>query len=274
MLEAECHVLDKRIATILSKTDCELHDNPFYRYVGRLRYINKLEQNKKTLIHKMKHTTSTPTEVATLERLTQSIQDSKKNATLGVLEGPVTANLDSVLQRHNIKVQAYHGRSFVGNHCHAYLQPHINDDICQSVVEKASELTSCNNNYHRAQVIAQKFSRLNSLFAEVHKAVSHGRPIPASEHHHIEESICQYMLFYRTHFRRVLPKMHMLEDHVLPWIRRWGTGMALHGEQGGESIHAEFNIQSSIAGGLKDGVRLWIILRKKILIFFTQNGRV
>ena len=33
----------------------------------------------------------------------------------------------------------------------------------------------------------------------------------------------------------------MLEDHVVPFIKKWGAGLGLYGEQGGESIHAEFN---------------------------------
>lgn len=36
----------------------------------------------------------------------------------------------------------------------------------------------------------------------------------------------------------VLPKMHILEDHVVPWLKRWHIGSGLMGEQGAESIHA------------------------------------
>ena len=51
------------------------------------------------------------------------------------------------------------------------------------------------------------------------------------------------MLCYRESFpwATVLPKMHMLEDHVVPWLRMWGVGLGLMGEQGAESIHAYFN---------------------------------
>ena len=37
----------------------------------------------------------------------------------------------------------------------------------------------------------------------------------------------------------VTPKLHLLEDHMVPWIS--GVGFGLMGEQGTESIHAEFN---------------------------------
>ena len=39
----------------------------------------------------------------------------------------------------------------------------------------------------------------------------------------------------------VLPKMHFLEEHVVPWIRKWKIGFGFMGEQGAESIHAYFN---------------------------------
>ncbi len=35
--------------------------------------------------------------------------------------------------------------------------------------------------------------------------------------------------------------MHMLEEHVIPWLLRWHVGFGLLGEQGIESIHAHFN---------------------------------
>ena len=33
----------------------------------------------------------------------------------------------------------------------------------------------------------------------------------------------------------------MLEDHILPWIKKWRVGCGMMGEQGAESLHAQFN---------------------------------
>ncbi len=52
------------------------------------------------------------------------------------------------------------------------------------------------------------------------------------------------MLYYRTTFpdASVIVKMHLLQDHMVPFLRRWhGVGFGLLGEQGSESIHADFN---------------------------------
>ncbi len=56
----------------------------------------------------------------------------------------------------------------------------------------------------------------------------------------LESHITEFLKFYREKFpsATILPKMHVLEDHFIPWIRRWRLGSGLMGEQGAESIHA------------------------------------
>ncbi len=51
------------------------------------------------------------------------------------------------------------------------------------------------------------------------------------------------MDFYRDSFPHatVTPKLHMLEDHVVPFLEKWGVGLGFLGEHGAESIHARFN---------------------------------
>ena len=55
-----------------------------------------------------------------------------------------------------------------------------------------------------------------------------------------EKDRASFMAFYRKNFPQatVLPKMHILEDHTIPWLRRWHVGAGLMGKQGAESIHA------------------------------------
>ncbi len=58
-----------------------------------------------------------------------------------------------------------------------------------------------------------------------------------------ERNIRRSLQFYRIEFpdARIPPKIHMLEEHMVPWIRRWEIGTWFHSEQGAESIHAVFN---------------------------------
>ena len=62
------------------------------------------------------------------------------------------------------------------------------------------------------------------------------------------------MGYYRSQFptATVTPKLHMLEEHVVPWIKRWGVGFGLLGEQGAESIHAYFNSLKRTYSGIPD----------------------
>ncbi len=56
-------------------------------------------------------------------------------------------------------------------------------------------------------------------------------------------NIKKFMAYYRRSFPEatVTPKLHMLEEHVVPQLRQWKTGYGFLGEQGAESIHAAIN---------------------------------
>ena len=65
------------------------------------------------------------------------------------------------------------------------------------------------------------------------------------------------MAYYRSQFSTstVTPKLHMLEDHVVPWMKRWGVRFGLLGEQGAESIHAHFNSLKRTYSGIPDSLQ-------------------
>ena len=41
-----------------------------------------------------------------------------------------------------------------------------------------------------------------------------------------------------------LTLLHMLEDHVCSFLRKWHMGLGFYGEQGIEGIYSEFNLQA------------------------------
>ena len=59
-----------------------------------------------------------------------------------------------------------------------------------------------------------------------------------------EQSIEHFMKFFHKSFpaaEATIPiKMHVLEDHAIPWVNSTHVGFGLLGEQGAESIHAKF----------------------------------
>lgn len=59
----------------------------------------------------------------------------------------------------------------------------------------------------------------------------------------LEFDIDKFMEFYRDSFPHatITPKLHMLEDHIVPFLQEFHVGLGFLGEQGAESIHARFN---------------------------------
>ena len=56
------------------------------------------------------------------------------------------------------------------------------------------------------------------------------------------------MASYRDKFPRsefpeatIIPKLHLLEDHMVEWLKKYHMAPGLMGEQGAESIHAHLN---------------------------------
>ena len=69
----------------------------------------------------------------------------------------------------------------------------------------------------------------------------------------------------------ITPKQHILEEHVCPWMHRWGVGMAKFGEQSGEQAHATVNaFKKSTSGIRNNGERLLFMLKQHFLLLSPQ----
>ena len=78
-------------------------------------------------------------------------------------------------------------------------------------------------------------------------------------------NIKEFLARYRTSFPHatILPKMHILEDHTIPWMRRWSVASGLMGEQGAEQIHAHIqNLQRAYSGVADPVKRLAYIMKE------------
>ena len=87
-------------------------------------------------------------------------------------------------------------------------------------------------------------------------------------------NIKEFMKFYRQAFPEstVLPKMHFLEDHVVPWLKKWKIGFGMMGEQGAESIHAYFNSLGRTYQSIPDPVkRLQHMMQEHLLHIAPAN---
>ena len=118
-------------------------------------------------------------------------------------------------------------------------------------------------------MIAAKFSHLNKAYSDVHEAGGHDRPVSPEDIQIAETKIQAYMDFFRCQFPNtsIIPKQHFLEKHVTARMENWGFGMALHGEQGGEQMHAVINRMRSTAWGIRtDSDRLRNLMTQHLLL--------
>ena len=83
--------------------------------------------------------------------------------------GPIASALDTVLNKHRITPQAYHSRSFVGNHCHKYLQTQVYTDLTQTIVTRTQQCTSNPMIVDEAFTLQLVYNNLNSALSIVHK---------------------------------------------------------------------------------------------------------
>ena len=70
-------------------------------------------------------------------------------------------------------------------------------------------------------------------------------------------------------------KMHMLEEHVIPFLRKWYFPLGFVGEQGGESIHKEFVLLASTFSHVKPATsRLKKMLEEHHLVVHPKNREI
>ena len=185
--------------------------------------------------------------------LAGKLEKKHKNIGLQVGCGPVSASLDDELQKHNIQRQAYHSKSFVGNHCHKYLQSDVYESVCNRVVMETKHIISNEDIISKANAIAKTFVKLNKYYAAVHNSISDDLPKSDEDIRTIKRSVDTYLRYYRSKFPqvRLTLKQHLLEDHCIEWLKRTKMGFGLMGEQGVESIHHKMNDICSYMRGIK-----------------------
>ena len=130
-------------------------------------------------------------------------------------DGPSVCALDKTLPDIGIEKQAYHGGLFIGNHIHKCCQVTLSISIykiCYSTI-----------NY------TKQGDNIEKLCTSIVTAVPQVLTVTRATAENIAQAFT------------VTPKLHMSEDHVMPWVRRWKFGLGFYGEQGAESIHARFN---------------------------------
>ena len=89
----------------------------------------------------------------------------------------------------------------------------------------------------------EQFKILFLKFSKCHNVYNSSRYLEQEEIENLEADIKEFMAYLRTNFPEmtIIPKLHMLEDHMFPFIFEWKVGCTLFGEQGAESIQASIS---------------------------------
>ena len=69
--------------------------------------------------------------------------------------------------------------------------------------------------------------------------------------------------------------MHLLEDHASSFLKEWGAGFGLYGEQGMEGSHAAMNsLKRSYEGMPNRKERLTAIMKEHYISTNPNNGKM
>ena len=87
---------------------------------------------------------------------------------------------------------------------------------------------------------------LLTRYAACRKTFSHCNPVDDAELSELEDNVAIFLSMCRRevvsrNLGHISPKLHLLEHHTAPLMRRLRIGLGLLGEQGAESLHSSFN---------------------------------
>ena len=205
LLEKDLHEVDLEIAREIEMSKSKLDNTLFHKYIQNQRSHRKL-RNELGYLSTCKDSdtvTMSNREIADLDTRIMKLQSKLKTPEpkLNIYSGPLVSEVQLVLKRHRIVQQAYHSRSFVGNHCSKYIKEVVQDDIRAGLQEKVCELSENVKTNENILKIAEKFKKLNSLYCHVHILVGHMNSMSKDNVNEASEAIKQYV----SHFRKLFP---------------------------------------------------------------------
>ena len=263
LLKIETHKLDAMLAEQFAKdkqyrqTGCTQFD----KYVDEKRELTQLVTERQRIADALTGYTIPKKErsayKAKLLEFDANIEDVKeklkgKHLTPGV--GPLVNSIEGFLADHGIQPQAYHGGTFNGNHSHKYMNEKVFTDITDRICAKTEKLSKHKEIIQAAGKLKDKFDKINRAYSRIHIKISHTKPIDQETQDQIQSDIDSYIKLYKTSFpdQNVLPKMHILQDHCVNFIRSTGFGLGLLGEQGGELLHCTLSKFEQRAQGIRN----------------------
>ncbi|XP_072017402.1 uncharacterized protein [Amphiura filiformis] len=260
MMLRELHKLDQKIFLALARSWAEDGDGKqeeFLKWVEtEQRRVAKCMQEKSELeevVEDLEKVGGGREAVRVKAKLQTEIKKLEKQLQHEELKygcGHLVSSMDDVLKKHKVKLAAYQGGHFIGNHVDKLCKEepinditgHAYNTITSGALDNILDDVpiSINQTLEReANDLQEHFSILLMMFAKVRKLVGHSNPIKEEEHSDIEIAITEFFQYFRAYFPQesVTLKMHILERHIMEQIQRTGCGLGLLSEHGLESLH-------------------------------------
>ena len=108
--------------------------------------------------------------------------------------GPLCSTLDAVLNKNKITPQAYHGRSFIGNHYYKYLKTDVHKQLARQT-GNYTEIFNQNIRDHTF-VSKKKLDSINITISKMHKLILTTALMRDDRVAKIENKIEQYLKLY------------------------------------------------------------------------------
>ena len=182
--------------------------------------------------------------------------------------GPCQTSIDKTLKELGVDCQAYFGGSIIGNHCDKMLKDANIDVLCSSIpVIIESNIHNVADLYQNALICCEKFSVLVKKYGKCRRIFNSSKMVDVEKCNELEGDIINFMAYLRLQFPQIQisPKLHMLEDHVNPFLQKWGAPCGFYGEQGGESIHKTINSMKHNYRNVRNNVeRLTYVMRNHL----------
>ena len=190
---------------------------------------------------------------ANFQQLTRQHADLQQQintiATSKDFTGPCVAAVEPVLQQHHIERQVYHGGAFIGNHAHQALKPAVVTAISHCHINVVDQ--RCPELSDEAATTARRYKQLLTCYAECRSVFSRCTAVDENEVEQLQNAITNFMANCRVEIverglGHITPKLHLLEEHTAPMIKKLGVGLGLLAEQGAESLHSSMNTLDSL----------------------------
>ena len=168
--------------------------------------------------------------------------------------GPCQRSIDKTLKYLGVERQAYFGGCIIGNHCDKLLIDINVDRLCSSLLPIV--IQSVGDEHELNEKTLQRCENFKLLFKKYvcHRTFNSAAALSVNDTHELKANIESFMIFFRSKFPdiRISPNLHILEGHVVPFIRRCDVGSRFYGEQGGESIHKTINAMKHNYSNIKN----------------------